>query len=209
MSLAITANTRFKQAYGRYVGYSILTVAAIHLLLFSFTPPFVFKPFSMPEEFGPTPIDLPDVPDIPAAPLDIPRPPIEIVPAEDGQAADEVDIPRNVFDFPGSLPQVEAPTDESPITFFPFDEAPVLIRGLSPVYPELARLAGIEGTVELAVLVGVDGSVLEAKVLKSDVTGAMESAATAAVMQFKFRAARQRTTPVRAWVTVPITFRLH
>ncbi len=107
--------------------------------------------------------------------------------------------------FSGYIPP---PADQAQ-EFYAFDEAPVLIRFVNPVYPDLARQAGIEGTVELEVLVGVDGKVVEVSVLRSDVTTAMEKAAEQAAMQFLFKPAKQRTVPVEARIAVPIRFKLH
>jgi periplasmic protein TonB len=107
--------------------------------------------------------------------------------------------------FSGYIPP---PADQAQ-EFYAFDEAPVLIRFVNPVYPDLARQAGIEGTVLLDVLVGDDGKVIEATVAQSDVTTAMEKAAEQAAMQFLFKPAKQRTVPVEAHIAVPIRFKLH
>ena len=85
----------------------------------------------------------------------------------------------------------------------------MLIKYVSPRYPDLARQAGIEGTVLLRVLVGKDGKVVSANVLQSDVTPMMEKAAVAAAKQFRFKPAKQRTVPVKATMMVPIRFKLH
>ncbi|HVO77048.1 MAG TPA: energy transducer TonB [Candidatus Bathyarchaeia archaeon] len=101
------------------------------------------------------------------------------------------------------------PPPEQAQEFYAFDEAPVLLRAVNPAYPDLARQAGIEGTVLLNVLVDENGKVLEVSVIQSDVTSAMEKAAEEAAMHFFFKPAKQRTVPVRAHVAVPIRFKLH
>ena len=101
------------------------------------------------------------------------------------------------------------PAPEQAQEFMAFDEAPVLLRAQNPQYPDLARQAGIEGTVLLDVLVDEEGKVLEVSVIQSDVTSAMEKSAEEAAKHFLFKPAKQRTVPVRAHVAVPIRFKLH
>ncbi len=101
------------------------------------------------------------------------------------------------------------PPPEQAQEFYAFDEPPVLLRSQNPIYPELARQAGIEGTVLLNVLVTEEGKVAEVSVIQSDVTTAMEKAAEDAVMHFVFKPAKQRTVPVAAHIAVPIRFKIH
>jgi protein TonB len=77
----------------------------------------------------------------------------------------------------------------------------------SPIYPELARLSGIEGRVIVRVTVGVTGKVEEATV----VAGAhelLDEAALAAARQWVFVPARQQSVPVATWVHIPFRFSL-
>ena len=93
--------------------------------------------------------------------------------------------------------------------FLAFDEPPTLSYFEAPVYPDLAREAGIEGTVRVKVLVAEDGKVLSATLISSDVTTAMEKAALAAAKRCRFNPAKQRTRPVKAHVMIPFHFRLN
>ena len=93
--------------------------------------------------------------------------------------------------------------------FLAFDEPPSLSFYEPPKYPSLARDAGIEGTVAIKVLVSEEGKVIDAVVLSSDVTPAMEKAALAAAWKCRFRPAKQRTVPVRAHVMIPFQFQLN
>ena len=209
MAIAITRNDRFKRGYARYIGYSILIAAAVHLLFFCFSPPFVFKPYALPDEENTVVISLPDRVEAPPEPTAVRHPIVEIVPAGDGEEVEDVDIPQNVFDNLGSFPPLAGIEQERAPRFVAFDELPVLIRSASPAYPELARQAGIEGRVLLDVVVGADGAVQGASVLESDVTSAMEKAAIAAALQFRFRPAMQGAVPVRVRVAIRITFELN
>ena len=106
--------------------------------------------------------------------------------------------------WPGSGAVLQWP---DPDTFIPVEHEPVLVSIPAPAYPELAREAGIEGTVYVRVLVGEDGFVYNALILQS-VLG-LDEAALAAARGAVFRAALQQERPVAVWIVVPIEFRLH
>lgn len=90
--------------------------------------------------------------------------------------------------------------------FVAVEHEPELVFMQAPEYPEIARHAGIEGTVLVRVLVAADGTVRRALVLRG-VTGLDESA-LAAVATAVFRPARQQGLPVAVWVVVPIQYSL-
>jgi protein TonB len=80
------------------------------------------------------------------------------------------------------------------------------IQKVQPEYPADAQHQRIEGTVLLQVLVGRDGVVKDAKVVKS--IPALDAAAIAAVRQWRFKPALREKEPVAVWVAVPIGFHL-
>jgi len=87
---------------------------------------------------------------------------------------------------------------------------PALISQVNPTYPELARKAGVEGTVLLRLIIGAEGKVQEAKVLtvippKAKGVG-FEDEAVRAVMQWKFSPALSGRKPVRVYYNVPVKF---
>ncbi|NIR47731.1 TonB family protein [candidate division KSB1 bacterium] len=98
--------------------------------------------------------------------------------------------------------------------FVPYDEPPAPIGGMAAihkhlVYPELARRAGIEAMVVVAVLVGVDGTVLKTRILKSSGTQVgFEEAAISAIRQVKWKPAKQRDQAKKVWVSIPVKFQL-
>ena len=79
------------------------------------------------------------------------------------------------------------------------EELPEAITKVRP-----ADIAGVEGTVLVQALVLEDGSVGDAKVVKS-VPG-LDEAAVAAVRQWRFKPAMAKGRPVSVWVAVPIKF---
>ncbi|HET6348138.1 MAG TPA: TonB family protein [Candidatus Krumholzibacteria bacterium] len=93
-----------------------------------------------------------------------------------------------------------------PGEFVPFDELPVLLSVQPPVYPEMVREAGIDGTVTVQVLVGKDGKVKQAQAV--DGPEPLRVAAVTAARTALFKPALQGTSPVEVWVMVPITFQI-
>jgi len=88
---------------------------------------------------------------------------------------------------------------------------PVLIpeSKIKPDYPELARVARIEGRVILQAIVLKDGSVGELEVLNCNRPGmGFEEAAVAAVEQWRYKPAMQRGKAVDVYFTVRVDFEL-
>lgn len=75
------------------------------------------------------------------------------------------------------------------------------------VYPEIAKRAGIEGKVYVLAFIDENGDVVSTKILKGIGAGCDE-AALYAVKQTKFKPGRQRGTPVKTQVSIPIVFKL-
>ena len=99
-----------------------------------------------------------------------------------------------------------------PYIFVAFDEPPQPIGGFDAIqknlqYPESAMKQGIQGRVVLHILIGVDGSVLEHKVLKSIGHTECDLAAIKAVKSVRWKPAKQRDKPVKLWVSVPVIFK--
>ncbi len=176
--------------------------------MFYFSPPFEFKPYVLREEYFEA-IELPEQFDIPPPPKEVAQPAIPLEAQEGEDVDEEADIAPTSFDDVESLPPPPPPPSEQAQEFYAFDEPPMLIKSINPRYPDLARQAGIEGTVLIEVLVNEEGKIEQARVIQSDVTPAMEKAALEAVKKFLFKPAKQRTVPVPARMAIPIRFKLH
>jgi protein TonB len=87
------------------------------------------------------------------------------------------------------------------------EELPEAITKAQPVYPDLAREAGVDGTVLVQALVGKDGKVKDTRIVKS--IAMLDGAALAAVKQWVFKPALSNNKPVAVWVAVPVKFTLH
>lgn len=97
--------------------------------------------------------------------------------------------------------------DGPPPDFVSFEKEPVAIKKPSPTYPEIARKAGLEGTVWLKVWVDKEGKVRKAVVQKSDAE-IFNQAAIDAATQWVFTPALQQNGPVSVWISIPFRFKL-
>jgi protein TonB len=94
----------------------------------------------------------------------------------------------------------------SPDDFIAVESEPVRISIDAPVYPEVAKSAGIEGTVLVRVLVGKDGRVKD--VIYIDGPEGLKKAADDCARTAVFKPALMDQRPVEVWVMMPVTFRL-
>jgi protein TonB len=160
------------------------------------------KGVAVPIEALPPNAGVPDpVPDFRAdftstIPLD------EFVEALASQAWAEFDPDRDTLVIEEPAPAA-AP---SPGEIVPVEVEPALIELPAPVYPEMARLAGVEGTVVLRVFVGPKGRVLDAQVVEGHVM--LNEAALASARGAIYRPALQQDHPTGVWVEQRISFRL-
>lgn len=84
-------------------------------------------------------------------------------------------------------------------------EGATLLKRVDPVYPDLARRAGIEGTVELEVSIDATGAVTDVEVVRGLPLGMSEAAADA-VHRWTYRPARTSTGSVASRKSVRIRF---
>lgn len=98
--------------------------------------------------------------------------------------------------------------DEDPPDFVPVEKMPVPVKQVVPEYPEIARRAGVEGTVWIKALVDKEGKVKKAMVQKSDAEIFNEPAINAA-MQYVFTPAIMNSGPVAVWASIPFRFKLN
>jgi len=105
------------------------------------------------------------------------------------------------------------PPPESTVRFIAYDEPPEPTGGYGEIqknviYPEIAREAGIEGTVIVQARIGKDGTVKDTKILKGIPKTGLDEAAMDAIKKTKWKPAYQRDKPVTVWISVPVVFRL-
>jgi TonB family protein len=83
-------------------------------------------------------------------------------------------------------------------------KAPTLIHRVNPIYPDAARTAGVTGTVVLEAIIGEDGTVQDARVLRS--VPALDDSALGAVRQWLYEPTRLNGVPVAVAMQTTIRF---
>ena len=98
--------------------------------------------------------------------------------------------------------------ESEPDIFTIVEKLPVPVVNPIPIYPELPRRAGVEGTVWVNIWVTKEGKVRKAVVLKSD-SELFDQAALDAAMKWVFIPAVMNSGPVAVWVSIPFRFKLN
>ncbi len=144
-------------------------------------------------------------------PLQRPSLPIETededVPDDVTIADTELDFDAPVVDIPRHMGKDDVEVEEEILEFWVVEQKPELIQSVNPVYPEMARRAGLQGQVLVSFIVTKEGRVAEPKVLKGPEI--FRAAALEAVRQFRFEPAMQNDRAVAVRMTIPIRFSLH
>ena len=111
-------------------------------------------------------------------------------------------------DGPGGGADIRIEDDPDPGSFIPVEKQPVPVKQTAPEYPEIARRAGVEGTVWVKILVDKDGKAKKAIIMKSDAEIFNENA-LAAAKQWVFTPAMMNNGPVAVWAAIPFRFKLN
>ena len=122
------------------------------------------------------------------------------------ELAEEEKKPELTLEQP-TTPPASVDADSSKV--FEYDEVEVKPHPLNlatPVYPEKARKESIEGKVSLKLLVNVDGSVSDVRVLEGPEI--FHQAAIDAISQSQFKPAEHNGKVVPVWIVMPIEFSL-
>ena len=147
----------------------------------------------------------------PAAAIPVPVPDAQAPPEQTIQSQEEIAQATPTTETTGDQQiQVAPPSGDDLPKYGDYvyvEELPEAITQVKPDYPDIARSAGVEGTVTVQALVGKDGKVKDTKITKS--IPMLDAAAEAAVKQWVFKPALSNNKPVAVWVAVPVRFQLH
>ncbi len=95
-----------------------------------------------------------------------------------------------------------------PPPFIPVERQPVLVNRVNPVYPEVARAAGLPGKVVANLWIDKKGRVHEVRIVEST-SEMFNQAVIDAASQYVFEPAMMNQGPVAVWVAVPFVFKLN
>jgi protein TonB len=185
-------------------------------------PPVVIPPaYYAPHVIDPTPeLSRPRPPTLPpAAPTRVQSLAGEFVPAEpdvplvkDTGPAEDHGTAEKEGTGPPPDNAIAPPGDDAlppPNTYVWVEQYPEAITEVKPIYPEIARDAGVEGLVIVNVLVGKTGHVLDARLDPKRQVPILNDYALAAARQWVFTPALANGRPVAVWTAIPFHFRLH
>ncbi len=199
-----SANEEFKSQYTRSLKWASVGAVALTALMVWFSPRYIPTPYTLPDEA--LVIQDFEVEYVPVDPPKVAPPPV--IPPEIVIVDGPVDTPSYEWISEWSI---YAPAPEAPVAsdtgFLASSSKPRLVSQAKPHYPEVARLARVEGTVIVKVLVGVDGSVKAAEIVKGQ-HPLLNNAALKAAKRCVFVPGEQRKIKVPTWVAVPYNFRL-
>ncbi|HCL29184.1 MAG TPA: energy transducer TonB [Candidatus Latescibacteria bacterium] len=149
-----------------------------------------------------------------------PPPPRPVVPiaSQSDDIPDDATIMETELDFGlddlppppplADLQGVELEEEEEEIVeIWRVEKQPVPVKDPQPIYPEIARKAGITGTVTVQVLVDKTGKVEAVQILKGNEV--FHEAVKKAAWQWTFTPAIQNDKPVKVWVALPFRFQLN
>ncbi len=164
----------------------------------------------------PPPLDMPDPVPVTPSSLAAPVPPTvgKIKQVSQAEAPPEQSVAtqkemKQATQTQGSGTGGTASGDEVPM-FVPCEKMPGFLEQKKPLYPEMARIAGITGKVFVSVLIAEDGRPLKAKVMKRVPADCevFDAVALKSVMESKYYPGIQNGSPIKVWFTVPIKFQL-
>ena len=198
--------------YRKYLEFSTIITLAIFVVAFYAAPKFEGDKIAQ-EEYVP-PIENIEIPPE-TQQFEKPPPPARpSVPIESESEDVDEDLTIEETDLEEFTAMDEPPPPpENAVRFIAYDEAPDPIGGYGQiqknvVYPEIAREAGIEGTVIVQAQIGKDGTVRATKILKGIPKTGLDEAAIDAIKRTQWKPAYQRDKAVTVWISIPVVFRL-
>ena len=216
MSFVTERVTALNRNYKMGLEVSFIIVLILMIAAFRFAPG-----KSKPEQIKQNGQELVIISDIipttqPDRPPPPPRPPVRIEVSTGDDIVDiilpptDINPDENVPDVP--LPPKPPVIKDEIVDFYLLESPPEPVGGLSAIsrkihYTELARRAGIEGTVTIEAVLDKEGNVIDAFV-KKGIGGGLDNIALQAVKDTKFIPGKQRGKPVKVRLSIPVKFRL-
>ncbi|MFB0509806.1 MAG: energy transducer TonB [bacterium] len=191
--------------YARSSRLSMIVSLSLILAAFLIMPKeFEITPYALRKDVAIIMEELPLELDKIAEPPPVERPKLPVATNSPDQVEAATIDRTDVIESIRKITEVEPPT----VPFWKVEVKPQLEHMPSPIYPELARLANIEGKVVVEALVDIDGRIIDTRILKPSGNTALDQAAIQAARKAIFTPAKQRDKLVRVWVAIPFEFKL-
>lgn len=217
--MALTKNPKFdlKLKSRRIFEISVILSLSLLILAFKYFPE--FEKDIVKQVVTETGITVDDIPRTVHEEKKLPPKMPNLIPVEENDDLIDIEIPDTEIEMGTIINSVPPPVDvkeeeeEEAWIFIPVQSPPEIIGGIGAVlqnleYPNLAKRAGIQGTVVIYAFVDKQGNVAKVEIAKDIGAGCGEAAAKA-VMMVKFKPGKQRTKPVKCRVAVPVRFKLN
>ena len=216
MALIKSPKADLRRQYGKFLEISFVISLALLIVAFKYFPN--IKESKVIEQAPQQLINLQDIQQTrqETRPPPPPKPEIPIaVPSEDvlnDITLQSTELNQNANVAPPPPPKEEKKTGEEPQYFVAVENMPEPVGGIAAiqskiVYPQIAKRAGVEGTVYIKAYVNKEGIVTKVVVLKGIGAGC-DQAALKAVKETRFKPGSQRGKPVNVMVSIPVVFRL-
>ncbi len=194
-----------KELYPYYIRMAVVFSLLFHIIAFVGAPAFKPDPYehTRTTEITIEEVKAKEIEDI-KEPEEVERPSLPV------EAESEEEVEVETIEKTVGLETVEKappPPTLDHFVFIPHDTPPKVKDRVLPVYPEIAKKAGIEGSVLLHLFVDETGRVIKVLVAKSLETS-LDQAALEAARKTTFYPALQRDKPVGVWVAYPVRFKL-
>lgn len=191
--------------YARSSRVGVITALLLVLAAFLILPKdFSVKPYSLRKNVDEMLVDIPLELDNIVEPLKVERPKLPVA-ASNPSEVEKTTVEPFIFHEITRKPEI---TDIPVVEYWKVEVPPTTINIPQPKYPELARLAGIEGTVFVKALVDIDGKIMATEIQKSSGNTVLDEAALEAAKYAVFTPAKQQDIYVRVWVSIPYRFYL-
>ncbi len=199
--------------YPKVLEISLIVAIAVFIIAFRFLPEWEGPEGTIIQDQELVDIEDVDVTRQEERPPPPPRPPIPIE-APGDEVMDDLHFDWSELDQYEDVPPPPPPQDDEPEEqfFLAVEEMPEIVGGIESIqrrvrYPELAKRAGVEGTVYIYAFVNEQGQVVRTEIVNDPGAG-LGDAAAEAVRQAEFTPGKQRGQPVPVRVSIPVHFRL-
>ncbi len=205
------ANIELKLNFRKYFDVALILAVFAHIAGFFLSPRYKPVPYVPPPDDEIVVIEELEEVEVPLPPVEVARPRIPIA-AEfaEVEISEEADPEETIEDTDVDIENPSAarlnyvdPGEGSEFTSF--SDPPMEKRIYKPVYPAIAKQAGIEGTVVAKVYIDEKGNVIRVEILQSPSEIFIQPVKDA-LFRSQFYPAKQRDIPVKSTVTVPFDF---